>query len=145
MLIKIRKIITLKQLIGKLRKRHTLRKLAVETLLHRVFGHHVIDRDELADVARKVDERIVFHPVVVVYELGRIGFGRMEIEEMLELRLNAGNVMLEHLFGEQVTLGRLTRGVAYHTGSATQQGDGLMPATLQMPQHHDAAEVTDME
>ena len=67
MLIEIEEVIALQQLIRELRERHTNTGVTAQTLLHRVFGHHIIDGDVLTDVANKIQEGIVFHPIVVVH------------------------------------------------------------------------------
>ena len=54
-------------------------------------------------------------------------------------------VMTQGLLGQQVALRALTARVADHTGRTTHQRDGFMAAGLEMTQHHDAAQVTDMQ
>ena len=53
--------------------------------------------------------------------------------------------MVEGSSVEQVALLTLARGVANHTGSTAYEQVGLVAAALQMAQHHDATEVTDVE
>ena len=66
MLVQIDEVVALQQLIGELGEGHTLAELAVETFLHGVFRHHVVDGDEFADVAREIDKGVVLHPIVVI-------------------------------------------------------------------------------
>ena len=117
-LVEIDKIVALKELVGELGERHTLCELAVETFLHRVLRHHIIDGDEFADVTGEIQEGVVLHPVVVVHELRGIGFVAVEIQEVLQLLADAGYVMAQCLLGEEVTLGGLAGGVSDHTRSA---------------------------
>ena len=74
----------LNELVGELGERHAL-ALAVEAFLDRVFGHHVIDRNALADIADELQKRELLHPVVVVDQLGRIRFVGREVDQPLEL------------------------------------------------------------
>ena len=70
-LVEVHEIETLHQLVGEFGERHAV-ALAVETLLDRILGHHVVDRDQLADVADEVEEADPLHPVVVVdHQRGR--------------------------------------------------------------------------
>ena len=119
-------------MVGKLGKGHTLRELPVETLLDGVFRHHIIDGDEFTDIACKIEESIVFHPVVVVDQLSSIGRIGVEIEEPLQLALDAFLVVAQGRFVEQVTLCRLTARVADHTRSTANQRNRFVSATLQV-------------
>ena len=76
MLVQIDKIVSLQQLVGELGERHTLAELAVEALLDAVFGHHIVDGDEFADVSREIKEGVVLHPVVVIDQFGGVGSRR---------------------------------------------------------------------
>ena len=144
-LVQIYIVVALEQLIGELGEGHTLRELAIEAFLHGVFRHHVVDRDQFAHVAGEIEEGIILHPIVVVDQFRRVGCIGMEVEETLQLALDALLVVAEGGFVEQVTLCRLAAGVANHTRCAADEGDRLMPTALQMAQHHDAAQVPDME
>ena len=145
MLVEVHEIVALEELIGELGERHTLRELAVETLLDGVLRHHIVDGDEFADVAREIKEGVVLHPVVVIDQLGSVGFIGIEIQEVLQLLADTLHVMAEGLLGQEVTLGRLAGRVTDHTRCAAQESDGFMAAGLQVTQHHDAAQVADME
>ena len=115
-LVQIDEVVALQQLVGELGKRHSLRELAVEALLHAVLGHHVIDGDQFAYIAREIKESVVLHPVVVVHQLGCIGFVAVEIQEVLQLLTDARYVMAQRLFRQQVARGGLAARVADHTG-----------------------------
>src|SRR5574344_924207 len=65
-LILIKEIISLKQLISELRKRQTITSLTIETLLNRIFSHHVINSDMLTNFTNEIKKRKIFHPIVVV-------------------------------------------------------------------------------
>ena len=137
-------IVALQELVGELGERHTLLKLAVEAALDAVLGHHVVDCDALADVAGEIEEGEVLHPVVVIDQFCGVGRITVEVEEARELLAYAGDVVTQRGFVEQVALLALARGVADHAGGSAQQGDGLVAATLQVAQHHHAAQVADM-
>ena len=69
----------------------------------------------------------------------------MEVEEALQLTLDALLVVAQCRFVEQVALGGLSAGVSNHTCCSSDECDRFVPASLQMSQHHDATEVSDME
>ena len=135
----------LQQLVGELGKGHTLRVLAVEAFLDGIFRHHIVDGNKFAHIARKVKERIVFHPVVVVDQFGCVGCVRIEVKEMFQLLAYGGNVMAQSLFGKQVTFGGLAGRVTNHTCGTSDKGNRFMAAALQVTQHHNAAQVPYME
>ena len=99
----------------------------------------------LADVADEVEEREVFHPVVVVdHERGVGGVG-VEVEEFGELGLDGFLVVAKRFFVEEVAFLAFHRGVADHAGCASDEGDGAMARALEVLEHHHAYEVADME
>ena len=53
--------------------------------------------------------------------------------------------MAQGFFVEQVSFLRFARRVADHAGGAAYQCDGFVSATLEMPQHHHSAEVSDVQ
>ncbi len=99
----------------------------------------------LADVADEVEKRELFHPVVVVDEFGRVGFGRVEVEEFGELPLDGLLIVAERLFVEKFALLAFHRRVANHSGGSSYECDGLMAGALKMLEHHDSHEVSDMQ
>ena len=142
MLIEVQKVGSLNQLIGKFGKRHTV-TFAIEAFFDGI--HHVIDGNALADFADELEERVIFHPVVVVDHFGCIGGIRFEIDQVAQLTFDRLLIVAQGLFVEQVTLERFTRRVTDHTGRTTDQKDRFVAATLKMFQNHDADQVADMQ
>ena len=134
----------LNELVGELGERHAL-ALAVEALLDRVFGHHVIDRNALADIADELQKRELLHPVVVVDQLGRVRFVGREVDQPLELPADTLLIAAQRLLVEQVALERLAGRVANHARRSADQKDRLMAATLEMLQDHHADQMPDMQ
>ena len=99
----------------------------------------------LADLAGKVEECEVAHPVVIVDQFGPVGCCTVEIKKVAQLGLDAGFVVSEHLFGQQVALGAFARRVANHACGAADEGERLVAGTLEVAQNHDGAEVSDVE
>ena len=93
MLEEIEEIVALHELVAELCERHAV-AFAVETFLHRVLRHHVVDGDVLTDVADEMQESVVLHPVVVIDKFSTVRSITVEIEELGELLLDAGLVML---------------------------------------------------
>ncbi len=96
---------------------------------HRLLGHHLVDREVLADVAQELEGRDGAQPVGVVEQEGAV-----EIEELAELGPDALQVALDRLEGEQLALVLLAPGVADHAGPAAGQRDGPVPGLLEAPQ-----------
>ena len=144
-LIEMEEVESLKKLVCEFGEGESVAGLSVETLLHGVFGHHVVDGDMLSYLTGEVEEADVLHPVVVVHEFGSVGSIALEIEEAAKLFFDSLLVMTQCGFVEKVALGRFAGGVADHTGGAAHEGDGFMTATLEMTQHHHSAEMADME
>ena len=105
--IQIHIIVSLKQLVREFRKRHTDRRFAAQAFFNGFFSHHIVNSDMLTDIADKIQERIILHPVVIVYQLGSIRRVRIEIQKLGQLLLNAILVMTKRRFIEQVTFRRL--------------------------------------
>ena len=144
-LIEVQVVVSLEELVGEFGKGESLDGICLETLPHRLLRHHIIDRDVLTDIADEVEETVVLHPVVVIDQHRCILGIAVEVEELLQLLLDAGLIVLQRLLIEEVTLLGLTRGVTDHTGSATDEGDGSVTGALQVPQHHNTHQVTDMK
>ena len=106
-LIQIHIIVSLKQLVREFRKRHADRRFAAQTFFNRFFSHHIVNSDMLTDITDKIQERIILHPVVIVYQLGSIRCVRIEIQKLGQLLLNAILIMTKRCFIEQVTFCRL--------------------------------------
>ena len=146
MLVEVEVVVALQELVGELGERHALGTiLARETTLYRILRHHIVDGDELADVANEVKEREVLHPVVVVDELGVVGSIALEVEELGQLLADAFLVVTKHRLIDEHALLRLARRIANHTRGTTNQRIRLMTTTLEMPEHHHANKVADVQ
>ena len=122
-------VVGLHELVGEFGERHPF-AFAVEAFLYRIFGHHVVHGNQLADVADEIQEGDSLHPVVVVHQHRRVGSVRFEIEQLGELFLDRLLVVAEGLFIEQVALLRFAAGVADHARRAAHQSDGGYGDTL---------------
>ena len=107
-------------------------------------AYFVPETKKIDDLLREFQTNKV-HIAIVVDEFGGIGRIAVEVEEARQLLADASHVVAQGSFVQQITLLALAAGVANHARGTAQEGDGLMAATLQMAQHHDATEVTDME
>ena len=145
MLVEVQEVVTLQQLIGKLRERQAVAGCTIETLLHAIFRHHIVDGNMLTHLTGEVQEGEVLHPIVVVDHLCSILVLRLEVKELRHLLLDTLLVVTQGFFVQQVTLLRLTTGVANHTRSTTYEDDGLVTTTLQVAQHHNTTKVTDVQ
>ena len=133
-------VVALQQLVAELGERDA----GLHAFLHAVLGHHVVDGDVLAHVADEIEEEVVLHPVVVVEYLGTVD-GVVEVEEARKLPLDAVDVVLYLVGGEQFALGGLEGGVANHAGGAADDGQRLVAGHLEVLEQHDGDEVADME
>ena len=109
-------VIALHQLVTELREAHP----AFQPVFDGVFGHHVVDRDVFAHVADEVQKAQVLEPVEVVDHPG--GRRTFKIEEALQLRALACEVVVQRFEVEKLALCGLAAGVAHHAGSASHQG-----------------------
>ena len=139
------KIVPLQQLIGKFGERQTVACFAVQALLHTVFGHHVVDGDVFANFARKVEEGEIFHPIVVVDHLGCVGQFRVKVEKARHLRLDALLVVIKRFGVQQIAFLAFARRIAYHARGAAHQNNRFVATALKMPQHHNAAQMPDVQ
>ena len=99
----------------------------------------------LAHLACEVEEGEVLHPVVVVYELGLVRLGAVEVEELSHLLLYSLLVMVQSLRIEQIAFLALAGRVSNHTCRTTDKEVWLVSATLQVTQHHYATKVAYMQ
>ena len=144
-LVEIEEIVALQKLVGELGEAEAVASRTVESLLHAVLRHHIVHGDVLSDLTCEVEERKVLHPVVVVHHFGSVLLLRLEIEEFRHLRLDALLIVAQSLVGEQVTLLRLSRRVANHSRCTAHKDNRLVAAALQVAQHHNAAQVSDVQ
>ena len=143
--VEMEKVVTLEELVGKLCKGKSVARRTVETLLHALLRHHIVDSDVLTHLAGKVEEGEVLHPVVVVDHLGLVGRRAVEVKKLGCLLLDGLLIVVERLGVKEIALRTFARRIANHTRSASDEKIRLVSTTLQMAQHHDAAEVSDME
>ena len=64
---------------------------------------------------------------------------------MGELFLDAGNIVAQSFLVEEIALLTLARWVANHACCTSDEGKGLVAATLEVAEHHHTAEVSDVE
>jgi len=89
---------SLNQLISKLGKRHSGAAVRIQAFFYRIFRHHIIYSDVLANVANKIQEAEIFHPVVIIHHFSSIRGVRFEVEEPSELLFNAFLIVAERWF-----------------------------------------------
>ena len=66
-------------------------------------------------------------------------------EKMLELRADPGRVAGDVLLGQELALGRLSRGVSDEPGPPTHERDGRVPGALGVDQPHHRKEAPEVE
>ena len=145
LLIEVQEVVTLQQLVCEFGKGHAILELTVQTALHAVLCHHVVNGDALAYLASEVQEGVVLHPVVVVHQFCLVGSIALEVKEACQLVLDAGYVMEQSLLVEQVALLALAAGIANHACSTAHESQRLVATTLEVAQHHHTAKVTDVQ
>ena len=115
-----------------------------KALLHAVLSHHVVHGDVLANVADEVQERELLHPVVVVDQHGVVGSIAVEVEEVGQLATDALLVVAQGFLVDEFALLRLHLGVANHARGTAHKGDGTVTSALEVLEHHDAHQVTNV-
>ena len=143
--VEVKEVVALKELVSELREAQAVACLAVETLLHAVLGHHVVDGDMFSDLAREVEEGYILHPVIIVDKLRAVGCVALEVEELGELFLDSLLVVAQGRLVEEVAFGAFPGGIADHSCGASYERQGLMAAALEMAEHHHSAKVADMQ
>src|SRR5215218_5516860 len=88
----------------------------------------------LADITHEVDRLQGAQPVRIVAHLGCIRSG--EIEKLLELRPQSPHVLVDNLSRVELPLRSFSAGVADHSGSAANYGEGTVARTLKAHEHH---------
>ena len=99
----------------------------------------------LADIADEVEEGEVLHPVVVVGHYGGVWSAAVEVEEVGELTFDGFLIVAQGLFVDKLALLTFHRGVADHSCGASDNGDWLVTAALQMLEHHHTDEMAYVE
>ena len=136
------KVVGLQQHVAELGERDAM--LTIEAGSHRLLGDHLIHRDVLADVAEEVQQWNARRPGRIVDQRGRIGTA-FEVEQPLQLRLDAGEVALECLAVEQVAfLGPPSR-IADHTCRATGKRKGTVSSELEATQAELSHQMADVK
>ena len=102
MFVQVVEIVALDELVGELGKRHTVAGFTTQTLLDRVLGHHIIHGNSLAYFTRKVDEREILHPVVVVHHNRREFARRIKIQKSRQHTFNPGHILSQSFLIEQI-------------------------------------------
>ena len=138
-------VIALQQLISEFRERQTVTSLTVQTLLYRIFRHHVVHSDMLTYFTGKVKESEVLHPVIVIHQFCTVRSIGFEIQKLAQLLLHTIQIALQDFFCEQITLCRFTGRVTNHTRSTTDQCHRLVSATLEMTQYHYTAKMSNVQ
>ena len=118
--------------------------LAAEAGFYAVLGDHAAEGEMFADVTEEIEEADGGGPVGVVDDAGWVAAGA-EVEEALELGLNAREIVGELLAGEQVAFGGFAAGVADHAGGAAGEADGVVTRELEAPQGKLGDKMADME
>ena len=145
LLILIEEVVTLQKLIGKLGKAKSIASLTIQTLLHTILSHHIVDGNMLTNQTSEVEEGEVLHPVIVVNHLSLVRLVAIKVKELAYLLFNSLLIMVKCFSIKKVTLLTLARRVTNHTSSTTHEEIRFMSATLQMTQHHDTTEVSDVQ
>ena len=142
MAVKIQEIIALKQLIGKFGERKSVARLTIETLLHAILCHHVVNGDMFSYVAYEIQETIVLCPIVIVQKFRFVGSVAVKVEEMRQLLLYTRNIVCKRFLIKQVALLAFTRRVANHACCSANNRQRFVSRPLQMSQHHYSAKMT---
>ena len=138
-------VVALQELVGKLREGESVAGFAVQTFLHTILGHHVVDSNVLTHITSKSQECKIFHPIIIINQFSTIGSITLEIKEVGQLSLDAGNIVSQSGFVQQVALLAFAAWITNHASSTSDERQGLVATALQMTKHHDTAEMTNME
>ena len=99
----------------------------------------------LAYLTGEIKKSEILHPVIVVHHLGSIGLVTFKVQKLSHLLLDALLVVIKSIGIQQVSFLTLTRWITNHTRSTTHQDDGLVATTLEMPKHHDTAQMANVQ
>ena len=136
-------VVALENLVGELREGHGVR-LGVQALLDGILGEHGLHAEEGADLAQEGEDGVVLVPIIVVHHDGGVG-GAVEVEEAREVLLDALEVLLELVDGEEVALGGAAGGVADHARGAADEGDDAVAGALELREGLDGDVVAGLE
>ena len=115
-----------------------------ETGLDRLLRHHLVDRDVLADVAEEVEHAGAGGPVGVV-DQRRLIRTWLEVEDPLQLELDARHVVSELVTAEQVALLGLAARIADHARRPAGERERPMARHLEPPQPELAHQVAGVQ
>lgn len=135
------KIVRLQQHVRELGVRDAV--LALHTGSHRFLGHHLIDREVLADVTQEVEGTHRRSPVRIVDESRSMG--SVEVEDFLQLLLHLSDVVSQRLAIEQVAFLTSPAWIAHHSGGSTGEYHRAMSGQLEPAQHHLTEKVARVE
>ena len=99
----------------------------------RLLGHHGVDSEVLAHVAQELEVGDGPEPIEIVHQSRGIVWG-VEVQEPGQLLLDRSDVVLQHVRGQQVALGRTTAGITNHAGCSTGQCERHMTGELETSQ-----------
>ncbi len=135
-------VITLQQIIGELGKGDAL-IVTVQTLLHRFFVDHLVNREVLADITQEGQHVHAAKPVVVVGGDGAVA-AAIEVEEWRHLLADLFNPFVDGFTGIKFTLCGFEARVANQAGCTTDQRHRLVAGilkTLQAEQRYQMAQM----
>ena len=118
--------------------------LAADAGLDRIFGHHVIDGEMLAHVAQKFHHAELAEPGGVIHNPGRVALD-LKVQNAGKLLLDAFQVGLHFVQGEQVAFGGTAAWIANHARATTCQGDRRVPVALHPGHRHHRHQVTNVQ
>ena len=110
---------------------------------HRLLLQHVIDGEMLSDVAQEIHEMQRVQPHRVVAHARRVR--PLEREESLELAADPVRVRGDLLRREQLSFCRFAARITDHPRPAPDERDRTMTEALQVHEHHDRHEASDMQ
>ena len=140
-----KKISPLNELVRKFSKRHALFRLRPYSFLNRVFRHHIINCNMLPYISDKTEERVFFHPVIIIYHYCPVFFIWLEIEKFRKLLLNSFLIFSQGCFIEQVPLFRFSWWVSNHPCCSAYKSYRCMSAPLKMHEQHNLHHMTYMQ
>ncbi len=108
---------------------------------HAFFGHHGVYGEVLADISKETKEAHWGHPASIVDELGGIRYFFIEVQDGCQLLLYGGDIRIEGLLCEQLTLCFLARRVADTARGATCQRNRKVTAVLEAPERYEGNEI----
>ncbi len=109
-----------------------------ETSRDRLLLNHHVDREVLAHVSKHLDVADATQPVVVVDDPCTSSMSRIEIKQAFEGRLVVGDVRLDLVTAEELSLLALSGGITDQSGRPPHQRKWPMTGPLPVGEHLDA-------